>query len=85
MAPRPDVIQFRQAGDLPQVRDSASMHNCDPDVINELLLNKLLAIVDRIEDLADRDRRSGVLANEAQTFLQLRRNRVFEPEQVERF
>jgi len=35
------------------------------------LLDELLAIVDRIENLADRYRRSGVPADEAQTFLQL--------------
>src|SRR6266436_1594259 len=85
VAPGPDVIEFRQAGDLSQVRNSPGMHNRRPDIVNELLLDELLAIVDRIEDFADRYRRSGVPADEAQTFLQLSRNRIFEPEQVIRF
>ena len=45
VAPGPNVIEFRHAGDLPQMRNSASMHNRGPNVINELLLNELLAIV----------------------------------------
>src|SRR5260370_3293818 len=85
VAPGADLIQSRQACDLPQVRYSTRMHNRRPDVVDELLLNELLAIVDRIENLADRYWRSGVLADEAQTFLQLGRNRIFEPEQVEGF
>ena len=85
MAPGPDVIQFRHAGDLSQVRNSAGMHNRGPDVINELFLDELLTIVDRVEDLADRDRRSGVPADEAQTLLQFGGNGIFKPEQVKRF
>src|SRR6266852_2174751 len=85
VAPGPDVIEFRQAGDLSQMRNPTGMHNRGPDVVNELLLDELLAIVDRIEDFADRYRRGGVPADEAQTFLQLSRNRIFQPEQVKGF
>jgi len=54
------------------------MHNRGPDVINELLADKLLAIVDRIENFTDRQRRRGVLADEAEALLELGRNRIFE-------
>src|SRR5260370_24310706 len=67
VAPGPDVIEFRQAGDLSTMRNPTGMHNRGPDVVNELLLYGLLSIVDRIEDFADRYRRSGLPAEEAPT------------------
>src|SRR5256885_4994413 len=83
--PGPHLIELRQAGDLSQVRNSARMYNRGPNVIDELLLDELLAIVDRIDNFTDRQRRRGVLADKAQAFLKLRGNRVFEPEQVKGF
>src|ERR1700676_1226060 len=61
------------------------MHNRGPNVINELLLDELLAIVNRVENFTHRQRSSSVLPNQTKTFLQLRRNRIFEPKQMKRF
>src|SRR5437016_359149 len=83
--PGPHLIEFRQAGDLSQMRNPTRVYNRGPNVIDELLLDELLAIVDRIEDFPNSQRRRGVLADEAKAFLQLCRNRVFEPEQVKGF
>src|SRR5207245_6229070 len=79
------MIDFRQASDLSHKLNSASVYHGGANIIDELLLDELLAIVNRIENLADRNRRGGVPADKAQTFLQLRRNRIFQPEQVKRF
>ena len=61
------------------------MHHGGPDVINELFLDELLAIINGIEDFTDGQRCRGVLPDEAEAFLHLRRNRIFEPEQMKRF
>src|SRR5207249_7650811 len=53
-----------------QLRNSAGMDDCGPDVINQLLLDELLAIEDRVEHFAHRERRGGVATNQAKTFLQ---------------
>src|SRR6266704_3234154 len=50
------------------------------DEIEELFLNELLAILNRIEDFPDGQRGSGVLANQPKTFLQFRRCWVLKPE-----
>src|SRR6266702_317629 len=64
---------------------AAAMHHGRPDVIDQLFLDEPLAIINGIEDFTHRQRRGGVLADQTETFLQLRRNRVFEPEQMIRF
>ena len=63
-------------------RDAAGVHDRRADVVDELLLDELLAVVDAVEDLADRDRRRGVLADQAEALLQLGGHRVLHPEQV---
>jgi hypothetical protein len=82
VASSPHLVQFGQTGNLSQVRNSSRMHNRGPDVIDELLLDQLLAIENGIENFADGERRGGVLTDETKTFLQLRRNRIFKPKQV---
>ncbi len=52
------------------------------DVVDQLLLDELLAIPDRIEDLAYGQRRGGVLADDAETVLVLRRHGIFHPERT---
>ena len=37
------------------------------DIVDQLLLDQLLAVPDRVEDLADRERRRGVLADQAES------------------
>ena len=66
------LIQLRERRDLAQVADAAGVHHRRPDVVDELLLDQLLAVVDRVEDLADRERRRRVLADEAEAFLSSR-------------
>src|ERR1700730_2135028 len=61
------------------------MHDRRPDVVNELFLDELMAIVNGIEDFTYGERRSGVLTNKTEALLQLGRCWIFEPEQMERF
>src|SRR5882724_2457366 len=61
------------------------MHHSSPDVVDELFLDKLLAIVNGIEDFTHGQRRGGVLTNQAEAFLQLCRNWILEPEQMKWF
>ena len=70
--------------DLPQVRDAPRVDDRRPDIVDELLLNELLAVENGIEHLAHRNRRRRMLANQAEPRLQFRRRRIFEPEQMVR-
>ena len=74
----------RRGGDLAQVGDAAGVHDRGADVVDELLLDQLLAVVDRVEHLADRERRRRVLADQPEALLVLGRRRVLQPEQVVR-
>ncbi len=67
--PRADVIDLGEVGDLPQMRDAAGVHYRRSDIIDQLFLDQPLAIVNRIEYLADRERGSSVLPNQSKTFL----------------
>ena len=65
-----------------QVRDAARVHDRRPDVVDQLLADQLLAVVNRREHLAHRQRRRRVLPDQAEALLQLGRDRVLHPEQV---
>ena len=67
-----------------QVGDAAGMHHGGTDVVDELLADQVLAVVDRVEHLAHRQRRGRVLANQAKRFLVFGRRGVFQPEQFVR-
>ena len=54
------------------------------DIVDELFLDELLAIVNRIEHFTDGQRRSGVLPNQAKAFLQFRGSWILQPEQMKR-
>lgn len=56
------------------------MSDCAANVIDELILNEILAVPDRIEDLTYSERGRGVLANEAEGLLVLHGGRIFDPE-----
>src|SRR3546814_11784175 len=58
------------------------MNHGSPDVVDELILDELAAVVDGVEDFADGDGRHGMLADQLQPLLILRRRRVFHPEQA---
>ena len=75
------LIELRQVGDSPQMRDAAGVNDRGADEIDQLLGDQRLAVVDRVEDLADRDRRHRVLADQPEAFLVLRRRRILHPEQ----
>src|SRR5467141_2089582 len=79
-----DLVQLGEAGDFSQMGNSAGVHDRGADVVDELLLNELLAIEDGVEDFADSERRGGVAANQAKTFLQLGGSGIFEPEKMVR-
>src|SRR5258707_5492257 len=77
-----DLVQLGKAGDFSQMGNSCGVHHGGADVIDQLLLNELLAIEDGVEDFTDGERRGGVAANQAKTFLQLGGDGVFGPEEM---
>src|SRR5207245_2348994 len=64
------------------MRDAAAVYDRHANVIDELLGNQDPRVPNGAENLADRQRRCGVLAHDAVTFLQLSGHRVFQPEQM---
>ena len=82
MAAGAHLVQRGQVGDAPQVRDAAGVHDGRADVVDQLVLDQVLAVPDRVEHLADRQRRRGVLADQAERLLVLGRRRVLHPEQA---
>ena len=59
--------------------DAACVGNGGANVVDELLLDELLAVPYRIEDLADGQRGDGVPANQAVTFLIFSRDSILKP------
>src|SRR5260370_36307307 len=76
-----DLVQLGKAGDFSQMGNSCGVHHGGAELIGPRLLTELLAIEDGVEDFADGERRGGVAANQAKTFLQLGGGRVFEPQE----
>ena len=76
-----DLIEIGKRRDPAQMADAASVDHRRADIVDQLLLDKLLGVPDRIEDLADRERGGGVLADQPEAGLVLGRGRVLEPEQ----
>jgi hypothetical protein len=63
------------------VRDAAAVHDRRADVVDELVLDQVLAVPDRVEHFADRERSDGVLADDLERLLILRGRAVFHPEE----
>ncbi len=84
MAARAHLVQLGQRGDLPQVGDASGVDDRRPHVVDELLLNELLAIEDRVEHLADGDGGDGVPPDQTEALLQFGRRGVLHPEQAMR-
>ena len=84
MAAGSHVEKLGQVRDLSQVADAAGMNHRRTDVVDELFLDELLAVVNRIEDLTHGERRRGVLADDPEALLQLCRHGILQPEQVGR-
>ena len=61
------LMQRREVRDAPHVRDAAAVHDGRADVVDELVLDEVLAVPDRVEHLAHRERRHRVLADRART------------------
>ncbi|ABA53425.1 hypothetical protein BURPS1710b_A0511 [Burkholderia pseudomallei 1710b] len=78
---RADLVHRRVIGDAAHVRDAARVHDRRADVVDQLIADQVLAIPDRIEDLADRERRRRVAADQPECVLVLGGRRVLEPEQ----
>ena len=82
MAAGAHVVELGQVRDLAQVGDAAAVDHGHADVVDELLFDEAVAVVDGVEDLAHRERRRGVLADEPEALLQLGGDRVLEPEEM---
>ena len=63
------------------MRDAARMHHGGADVIDQLILDQVPAVPDRIEHFSDRDGCHGMLPDQPECVLVFRRCRVFHPEQ----
>ena len=74
------AVEVREGEDPAQVRDAAGVRNGGADVVDEPFGDQLLAVPDRVEHLAHRDGRGGVLADQAERRLVLGRRRVLDPE-----
>ena len=79
-----DLVYFGEAGNFSQMGNSAGVYDGGADVIDELLLNELLTIKNRVENFANGERRGSVPANQTKTFLQLGGDGIFEPEEMVR-
>ena len=77
------VIERGEVGDLLQMRDAAGVNDGHADVVDPLIANQVMRIPDGVEDLTDGDRRCGVFTNDFESFLQLCRSGIFDPEKVE--
>src|ERR1700730_10078212 len=77
-----DLVDLCEAGNFSEMGNSAGVHDSVANVVDQLFLNELLAIVDRIETFADGKRRGGVAANQAKAFLQLGGGGIFEPKKM---
>ena len=82
MRPHAHVVQLGKICDSSLVGDAARVDHARADVIDELFLKQLLAVVNTVEHLTHGDRRGGVPANQAKTLLQFRRDGILQPEEV---
>ena len=73
------VVQGGQVEDAAQVGDAAGVRHRAADVVDELLADQPLAVPDRVEHLADRQRCGGVPADQPVGVGQLGRDRVLQP------
>jgi hypothetical protein len=79
---RSHAVQRREVRDAPHVRDAAAVHDGRADVVDELVLDQVLAVPDRIEHFADGEWRHVCLRTSSKDLLVFRGGRVFHPEQA---
>ena len=80
-----NLIELGEVGDSPQVGNTPGVDDRGANEVDQLLGDQGLAVVDRIENFANRNRRHRVLADQPEAFLVLRRRWVLHPEQAIRF
>src|SRR5260370_31577581 len=61
------------------------MHHGCTNVVDKLFLNQLLAIINAVENLSDRQWSCRVLADNTETFLEFGGRRVFQPKEMRWF
>ena len=71
MAAGADLVQAGQIGNDAQMRNATCVRDGGADVVDQLLLDQIFAIPHCVENLADRQRCGGVMANELEGFLVL--------------
>src|SRR5580658_5279313 len=76
------MVDFRERRHFFQMRDAAAVYRSHSDVVDQLFGDDGRGVPNRVEYLAQREWRGGVLAHNAKTFLQLSGDGVFEPKQV---
>src|SRR5579863_2104226 len=76
------MVKGSKVRDFLEMSQPAGMGNGHADVVNPLVADQVVRIPDGVEDFADSDGRCGVLANDLETLLQLRRGGVFKPEEM---
>ena len=79
----PHMVQVGQGRDPAQMGDAARMDHGRPHEVDQPLLDQGLAVPDGGEDLADGQRRRGMLADGAEGGLVLGRDGVLQPEGTE--
>ncbi len=82
MAAGEDVIDLREGGDLFEMGEAAAVNDGHADVVDQLLGDEKVRVPNGVEDFADSERRGGVLADDAETFLEFGGDGVFEPEEM---
>ena len=80
MATGAHLIELGEMRNPAQVGDASGVHDRRANEVDELFGDQRLAVVDRVEYLAHRDRRDRVLADETEALLVLRGRRVLHPE-----
>ena len=73
---------FGQRRHFARVGDAADMPQVAANVVNQLFLNQVHAIPERVEKFTHGEGRGGVLANQAEALLVFRAQRVFQEEEM---
>ena len=84
MAAGTDLIERGEIGDAAQVGDPARADDSAADVIDQLVLDQLARIPERVENFAHRQRRGGVLTHQLERLGVFRRGAILQPEQLVR-
>src|SRR5437868_5174731 len=77
-----DLVETGEVCDAAQMRDAAGTDDGATNVVDELILDQILGIPDRVEDLAHRERYHGVLPDQSEGFLVFGAGDILEPEQL---